>query len=90
MEREGRPLSEIRDRVHVIPNFVETDLFRPAPEGKTPGSIAFAGRLRDAKGVPDLIRAVGLLASEGREVRLSVFGDGEAEYLKALRELAPC
>jgi glycosyltransferase involved in cell wall biosynthesis len=57
--------------VRIVPHSVADVAARPTPEG--PPTIAFVGRLVEAKGLEDLLDAVELL--DGR-VRLLVAGDG--------------
>ena len=60
-------------RVHVIPNYVDTEVFRPTPEvAREPGRIIFVGRLDDQKNVMALIEAVESIAG----VTLTLVGDG--------------
>ena len=73
------------DRVTVIPNGVDTNLFRPlrAGEPRVPPSglagvvFAYAGRLNRAKGVDDAIRALAQVRSHGADVSLLILGDGD-------------
>ncbi|MCP4687391.1 MAG: glycosyltransferase [Desulfobacterales bacterium] len=61
------------DKIFVIPNTVDTRLFRPAPHPpKIPGRIGYVGRLTREKSVDLLIRAAAGL--EG--VSLLIIGDG--------------
>lgn len=74
----------------VLPNGVDLDRFRPgAPrlprfDDGVP-NILFVGRFDPRKGLPELLRAAALLASEGVPFRLILVGDGrlraEAERL---------
>ena len=70
---EGRLVEEYgvpADRITVIPNYVDTDLFRPAPR---PGArrLCFVGRLAEQKNLPELFEAL-----EGTDIRLTLAGDG--------------
>ncbi len=59
------------DRVRVIPNYVDTDLFRPA-QGRPAGTrICFIGRLVEQKNLFALVEAL-----EGLDVELVIIGDG--------------
>jgi len=60
-------------RVHVIPNYVDTGMFRPLPDIRPePGRVTFVGRLDEQKNVGALVEAV-----EGiRDVTLVIVGDG--------------
>jgi glycosyltransferase involved in cell wall biosynthesis len=61
------------DRVHVIPNYVDTGMFRPLPDvNPDQGRVTFVGRLDEEKNVGALVEAV-----EGlRGVSLVIVGDG--------------
>jgi glycosyltransferase involved in cell wall biosynthesis len=63
-------------RIHVVPNAVDEELFRPGSRAQADGkpSLLTAGLLdNDAKGVDLLLEALALL---GRDVRLGIAGDG--------------
>jgi glycosyltransferase involved in cell wall biosynthesis len=60
------------DRVQVIPNFVDTDRFRPVFGTAEPGRMCFVGRLEVQKNVPALLEA--LRGVPG--ARLTIVGDG--------------
>ncbi len=64
----------------VIPNYVLTDLFRPAPATKcVPRRICFVGRLSEQKNLLSLIEAIKEL-----NIELEIIGDGpQREILKA-------
>ncbi|HPP12086.1 MAG TPA: glycosyltransferase, partial [bacterium] len=66
----------LRERVYLIPNGVETDIFQP---GRHPGSpekkIIFVGRLTQQKGLEYLLRAMALM--EEKNVSLILVGEGE-------------
>jgi glycosyltransferase involved in cell wall biosynthesis len=60
-------------RVLVIPNYVDTTVFRPMPEVvREPGHVIFVGRLEDQKNVLALVNAVADLPC----ATLTVVGDG--------------
>lgn len=62
-----------RERTHLVPNFVDTDAFRPLPDvPREPGRVTFVGRLDDQKNLPALIEAVSGLAG----TTLAIIGDG--------------
>jgi glycosyltransferase involved in cell wall biosynthesis len=64
---------ELRERVRVVPNYVDTDLFRPAEAPTTGRRLCFVGRLNQAqKNLRSLIEAV-----RGLVVELDLIGDGE-------------
>ena len=62
-----------RDRIHVVPNYVETDRFK-ATDGaaREPGALLFAGRLAPEKNLSALLEA--LAGLDG--VSLTLAGDG--------------
>ena len=66
-------------RSHIlIPNYVETDIFRPMDVAKRKGSICFVGRLTQQKNLFALLEAL-----EGLPYTLSLIGSGEqGEQLK--------
>lgn len=64
------------ERIAVIPNGVDTDLFRPLDLEREPGHIVtIASSDQPSKGLDQLVEAVAKLATE-RQVRLSVVGKG--------------
>jgi PEP-CTERM/exosortase A-associated glycosyltransferase len=83
-------------RVHVVPNAVDVDAFRPGP--RDPGLAASLGIAGDEpvvgyissfsayEGISYLIEAVALLRARGRRVRLLLVGDGDE--MPALRATA--
>lgn len=66
---------------HVIPNWIDTDLFKPMPVEKQPRTICFVGRLEEQKNVGALIEAM-----NGVDGTLVIYGDGSLK--KAFEELA--
>lgn len=62
------------ESIHVIPNWVDTDLFRPRPEVEpVDGRICYVGRLHPRKNVHELLEAVMRLA----RASLTIIGDGD-------------
>jgi len=59
------------EKITVIPNYIDTDLFRPLDIEKVPGRLIFVGRLTEQKNLFYLLRAV-----EGLNVQLVLVGDG--------------
>ncbi len=89
----SRPLADVvasfgvpPDRIDVVPNGVDADLFRLRDRGAArtelgyPGDarrwLLYVGRLEEAKGVLDLLGAFSLLARRRPDVRLAIVGDG--------------
>ncbi|HKU58997.1 MAG TPA: glycosyltransferase [Gaiellaceae bacterium] len=65
----------IRGPFRVIPNAVDTSLFRPGPGGGG-NRISTVGLLQYQKGVDDLLRAVAFLRASRPALTLDVVGDG--------------
>jgi len=62
-----------RERTHLIPNYVDTDTFRPLPDvAREPGRITVVGRLDDQKNLTSLVEAVEALPG----TTLVIIGDG--------------
>jgi glycosyltransferase involved in cell wall biosynthesis len=91
----SRPLRDVvasfgvsLERIDVVPNGVDPDLFRPGDRaaaraalghpGDTRPWLLYVGRLEEAKGVLDLLAAFELLARQRTDVRLAIVGDGHA------------
>jgi L-malate glycosyltransferase len=87
-----------RDRIVVVPNFVDADAFRPPTEelvGRLRGSLGIPAdarligniaNLRPVKDQESLLRAAALLAARWPDVRVVLVGDGESRT--ALESLA--
>ena len=77
-----------RDRIDIVPNGVDAELFRPRDRasaraelghaGDTRRWLIYVGRLEEEKGVLDLLEAFSLLAERRSDVRLVIVGDGRA------------
>ncbi|MBI2868991.1 MAG: glycosyltransferase family 4 protein, partial [Chloroflexi bacterium] len=65
----------------VVPNYVETDIFKPLDTAKTGGSLCFLGRLNPQKNLPALLEAL-----RGLPYTLDIIGSGEQG--KDLRDYA--
>lgn len=72
--RAGIQSHGLRGRFEVVPNVVDTTLFRPG--GSRNGRLLAVGLLVEAKGYDLLLAAVALLKERGRAVPLDVVGDG--------------
>ncbi|MGD2045143.1 MAG: glycosyltransferase family 4 protein [Gemmatimonadota bacterium] len=72
--RRGLPA----DRISVIPNGIDIDLFTPRPEVRADRpTLVFLGRLKEYKRVDLVIDAVHVLADRGVDVDLLIAGEGE-------------
>jgi len=72
----------------IVYNGVDTDRFRPAPERPSgPTTVLFcAGNFR-LKGLTPLVKAVGRVVHQGKDVRLTVMGRGKKDrYRNAIDE----
>jgi glycosyltransferase involved in cell wall biosynthesis len=85
------------DRLHVVPDAVDGEAFRLRDPGteRRAGQILFVGIIRRVKGVDVLLRALHVLAAEGRDVSLKLIGEGhfrqyhqdQAELYRLIEEL---
>lgn len=69
-----------------IPHELSPDRY-PAKQLRADASeprAVYVGTILEAKGVPDLVRAVALLRSRGIELRSTFLGEGEVEAMRAL------
>jgi glycosyltransferase involved in cell wall biosynthesis len=74
-------------RIIVLPLGTDTEVFRPAEERRGgPLRVLSVARLEPAKGVEDVVIAVGMLRERGVDVELSLVGAGPLE--DRLREIA--
>lgn len=91
----SRPLADVvasfgvpPDRIDVVGNGVDGELFRPSDRAEARARLGhggdarrwllYVGRLEEAKGVLDLLEAFSLLARRRSDVRLVVVGEGAA------------
>ena len=70
------------EKIFVIPNYIDTDLFRPMDIEKVSGRLIFVGRFTEQKNLLNLLKAVKDLP----EIELVLIGDGPLEG--TLREFA--
>ena len=63
-----------KDKISVIPNCVDTEIFKPLGVKKEQGSIIFVGRLSREKNLENLIAAIAKTP-----YRLDVYGDGPSK-----------
>jgi glycosyltransferase involved in cell wall biosynthesis len=81
----------VRARFRVVPNTVDTGVFRPserAPEDRPPRMITVAS-LEPKKGIDHLLRALGILSDTRPDFALDLVGDGphREEYEELARRL---
>jgi glycogen synthase len=78
------------DHARIIYGGTKTDQYLPAV-APSPGDkglkLLYLGRLEAVKGVHTALRAVALLAQQGINISLDVYGRGEPDYEEALRRL---
>ena len=75
-ESEKKYFSKYKDKTRIIPNYVDTELFKPMPELKNKEEktvLLFVGRLNLQKNLRNLLKAFGGL----KDVRLQIIGSGE-------------
>lgn len=75
-----------KENFSIVYNGVDTERFRPAftpPPGSTITILFCAGNFR-LKGLGPLIRAIGNVVRQGKDVRLIVMGRGKKEHFKTL------
>lgn len=65
-------MPEVADRVAVIPNYVDTDLFRPESRSHEELSLVFVGRIAPEKNLAALLEAIRPL-----DVKLTLIGEGK-------------
>ena len=81
--RELRALRHVDDNLFVIGNTAgefEAGAHAPLTHAETLPYVAFAGRLTEAKGVDDALKAVALLKSQGCHVRMKFAGSGDVGW----------
>lgn len=67
-----RRMPDTRSKIRVIPNYVETDSFRPLHRDGAGPSLIFVGRIAPEKNLESLLEAIRPL-----DVRLSIIGEGK-------------
>lgn len=65
-----------QEKIRIIPNAVDTELFRPRPDQEEDGMILWAGRFVREKGLEYLIEAAKEITARHHEVKLILAGDG--------------
>ena len=61
-------------KINLVPNYIDTDLFKPLSMKKIPRSLCFVGRLTEIKNLDNLFKAI-----TGLRVKLIIFGSGPLE-----------
>jgi glycosyltransferase involved in cell wall biosynthesis len=64
------------EKVRIIPNYVDTKLFKPPSNSRQPNLLCFVGRLSEEKNIPALLDAI-----HGLDVELAVIGGGSLEEM---------
>ena len=62
------------DRIRIIPNYVETERFKPSPDNRQPNLLCFVGRLHEEKNISALLDAI-----RGLDVELHIIGGGSLQ-----------
>lgn len=88
LKRATQPLAP-DTRFEVVPNVVDTELFRPGAAAGAAGPLLFVGMLDELKGVSTLLRALAAVRADGRPVRLDLVGrtPGLEHYEALARDL---
>lgn len=75
-------------RIEVVPLGIDTEEWDTAPfrETPVPFNVISVGRLVPVKGYPLLLEAIAILVAQGRDIRLTIVGDGPEQ--SRLREYA--
>ena len=66
-----------------FPNGIDPDLYEFSPKDKG-NIIGYLGKLREDKGVPDLLKAVSILEDKGNDVSCIIGGSGDLPGMKEL------
>lgn len=62
------------EKICVIPNYVNTDVFRPIPYVKKTHDLIYVGRAGSQKNVEGMLKALGYLKTRGRNVSIMMIG----------------
>lgn len=75
------------ERLRLIPTFVNTEVFRPAPPSAKGNYVVYTGRLEFIKGVHVLVEAAALLRQARPDVRwkFKFAGSGDEQYVSSLK-----
>lgn len=84
--KEAMESHGLQNEYEVIPNVVDTHLFKPKEKTNHVTEIIYVGNLlQQPKRILDIIEQIGLIAKEQNQIRLSIYGEGQDE--SACREL---
>ncbi|MCZ8512241.1 glycosyltransferase family 4 protein [Paenibacillus filicis] len=80
----------VESRIHRVHLGVDTARFKPSKSSGRSRSfhVLFAGRVIPRKGVPVIIKAMGIVRSKIRHAKLTIAGGGKSGYVKSLKALA--
>lgn len=90
---ECKYLWKVKDKVVVIPNGVDLELFRPLNKTKCKNvlhidenelNILYVGKLEEYKGISYLIRAIGEISNKNKNIRLTIVGKGKKRIFQEL------
>lgn len=84
MAREAHESLGVEREIKIIPNFVDVELFKPAP-GKTVERnrdivVIHVSNFRPVKRIQDLVYAMAIVAKKAPEARLLLVGDGPERH----------
>ena len=86
MEQEARRNLGIEKEIHIIPNFVDHELFQPAPclllDNPRPGGITLVhvSNFRPVKRIEDLIYSMCIITKKEPNAKLILVGDGPERH----------
>ena len=78
--KEAMLSHNLNNNYTVIPNVVDTDLFKPLPKENKICEIIFVGNLlQNPKQIFNIIRGMNSLKEKGKKFHLSIYGEGDDE-----------
>lgn len=69
-----------RDDIHVIPNGIFVNQFKPKKKNFNGKNVLFVSRLVFRKGLQDLLSAISMAKKEIKDINLTIIGKGYMEY----------
>lgn len=75
-----------RSRITIIPNFVDTQVFKPSADGKISSSFIYVGRMTEDKGITCLIHAFRHVVDTNPEAKLYMVGSVRADMRGSMRD----